>query len=239
MAESNPARRIQRFEMLVDTWVGVEKKLQSTYSRQSQVCERSIQVVPAGNADYAEALLMLKGMSLDLPVIVSSIVSVEPNNESYNKHMLRRDGYAVQINEGREWWTVVKAMPTVVTFQVLMLTDDFLTLLRMADRWMNNETWGFQLAYGSWGAKIKVTADKALSMPQRSPSAGGVEQYKLVTSMRVETYAGYVWEVPAVRAVEILALLPKGVTIDQALAAGTIDGIDLMTRRTEGATDPA
>jgi len=249
---NNPAKRIQRAEIFTDSWNGVRAKLQAIYGKSSAVCESDIQVVPCGNADDIEALMQQKGMKYQLPVIGISLASVEPNNESYNKHLLRKDGYRFKINEGREWYTFVKAMPSIITFQVLLFSDDIVTMLRMMDRWMNNETWGFEIKYPNWAARIKVTADKNLSMPPRVAGSGGSEQYKLAANLRVETYAGYVWQVPAIRAVDIVSYFPMGAlntnldagqSLEEALNSGAYpvatNGIIALSRTTEGATDPA
>ena len=235
---ASPANRIKRYEILADTWSGVKQKLQSLYSKNSQVAGFDIQVVPCGNLDYIENMLLQKDMNLNgLPVIGVTLSQAEPNANSYNQNVLRHAGQPLQINEGMEWWSVFKGFPVLATFQVMLLTDDLLTMIRMVDRWMSNETWGFELRYSNWAAKVKVTADKALAIPQRSPNSAGVEQYRLVTNLRAETYAGYVWEVPAIRAVKLQYEFPKG-SLAQALAEGLVDGIFVAEQTEMGATDP-
>ena len=118
---------------------------------------------------------------------------------------------------------------------------------------MSNERWGFNIEYANNTViKVKVMADKALSMPPRTPGVSGSEQYKLVTNLRVETYAGYVWKVPAIRSTEIQVVAPKGqlesalnkgASLAEALATNTYsvaaDGTVLFSRILTGATDLA
>ena len=222
--------------MAVESWNGVVRKLQSVFSARSGVCDRDVQVVPAAAPEEFELEMQKKGMRYELPVIVATPVSFDPNDSSYNKHVLRRDGQPMQIDEGREWWVFFRAMPTTITFQVMLVTDDVLTMLRMAERWMSNETWGFTLAFDNMHIKIKVQPDKNLSVPSKSPSTGGGDQYRLTTNLKVETYAGYAWLIPSIRKAQLEVLFPMG-TLADALAAGTVDGVAVFSR-TAVSSDP-
>jgi hypothetical protein len=134
------------------------------------------------------------------------------------------------MDEDESFWYVLKARPVVLTFQVTMVTDDVVTLLRMVDRWESNETWGFTLVVPDTSVKavIKVVPDKSLAIPQSAQSPDGSNQFELTTNLKVETLAGFIWRVPTIRAIELTANVPKS-SILEAIEDPS-RGLEVMTK---------
>ena len=239
MSATNNADRIQRIDLVHETWLGVVTMLQSTFSRAAGLTGTSIQVVAAATPEDFEQQMQRKGLKYTLPVIVVNLTGIEANEQSFNKHLMRQGGYQMQVDESRQWWTFLRAIPTLVTLQVMMVTDDLLTMLRMSERWISNERWGFDLSYDDLRLKVRVLPDKQITVPARSPSSGGGEQYRLVANLRAETYAGHVWLIPAVRAVELVALFPRE-SLAEVLEEGivTTDGELVYTNSFVDPADP-
>lgn len=212
--------RITRLDIFEETWYGVVRTLESLYSAQSLVigrgAGRNIAVVPAATAEEFEKKMQDQNRVLELPVIVVSPTAVSTDPGSYNLSVMRRNGVATHFDKTRQMWVVPKLAPALLTFQVMLVTDDILTLMRMIDRWISNELWTFTLQWGDWGTTIQVLVDKNMAVPQRQMNSGGADQYRLVTTLQVKTYAGFVWQVPAIRKIELETLIPDG-TIESAL----------------------
>lgn len=217
--------RIQRVDILELTWLGTVKKLSSLYSKESGINSRDIDVFGAADPDDAEYLQQQKGAPLELPYIVISPMQVEPNTGSYNAPVMRKHGYPMAISDDRSNWTVAKLAPVLMTLRVTMVTDDVITMMRMIGRWTSNEIWTFDIKQANWGARIQSQADKTIQIPSRVPNAGGSRQFKLETSLRVQSYSGTVVYVPAIRKIELATLMPNAATIADALDDPASDAI--------------
>ena len=211
---SNPDQR--RADLLVDTWDGVTGKIKELFGSNSQVAgSRDVPVYAAANPEDGEVLLQQQGgvrgkaAELAMPYMLVTPTAVEPNSGSYNPHMMRRNGIVFKHAEDRSTLTAAKLTPVIMSYQITAVTDDVATMLRMIDRWNANELWGFMLKYPGYSAKIKVTADKSFGIPARTPNSGGSNQFRLVTTLRAETYSGYVWQLPSIHSVEMgIGIMP-------------------------------
>jgi len=210
--------KILRADLLESTWLGVSNKLQSLFSKDSGVCGRDIEVVSSVDPDDVEYMQQQKGSPLELPIIAVAPIQVEPDINSYNTSVLRKYGAAIKISDDRANWTVVKLAPVLMTFQVVFITDDVLTMLRMMGTWMANELWSFKLKQADWTADIQIQVDKTIAVPPRVQNQGGARQFKLATTLRAKTYSGYIWYIPAIRTVEVDHILSLAGTIEEAMA---------------------
>jgi hypothetical protein len=202
--QSSP--RVERANLFVESWNGILTRLKDIYSAKSNIIgAKDISVIPTANPDALERMLQQQSKELTLPAIGVSLTTVEPNLNSFNTSEMRRMGYAMMVDDSRDSWIIAKIAPVVMTFQATIQTDDCLTMLKMIDRWMSTETWGFTLEIESSTImfKIKVVPDKNISVPPPAPGAGGSDQYKLTTNLKVETYSGYIWRVPSIREFEM------------------------------------
>lgn len=190
--------------MLLETWRGVEAMIADIYSARSLVAgNRDVQVLACANVENFERLLQDQSRPLELPVVGIMPSNIDPNDGSYNRNVMRRHGVALSVSENRDTWTIVRVAPYVMTLQVMMVTDDLVTAWRMVDRWLSHELWRFELKFSNYSAKIKLDPDKSIAFPQPAPSSGGANQFRIQTNLKAETYAGYVWQVPSVRTVEL------------------------------------
>ena len=211
------ADRVQRLDLLENTWLGVTNRIQSVFSKRSGITNKNIQVVPAIDMEDVEYLQQQKSENLELPLIGVAPIQVEPDINSYNAMVMRKDGYPIQFDSDRANWIVPKLTPIVLTFQVLFITDDVLTLMKIIDRWTSFETWGFNINHEGWLTKIQVAIDKNLQVPPRSPNSGNSRQFRLVTTLQAKTYSGYVWFIPSVRYVNLQTKIPLQGTIADAM----------------------
>lgn len=213
------AERSQRADLLENTWLGIVNRLEDLFSKNSRITGKNIQVIPSADLDDTEYLQQQKENKLELPFIGVSPIGVEPDLNSYNTSVMRREGMSISFDEDRANWTVLRLAPVLMTFQVMFVTDDVLTLMRIMDRWTSNEIWSFdfQNRDTNWKVKIQVQADKTIQVPPRSPSAGNARQFKLITTLRAKSYSGTVWFVPSIRFVELQAFIPLNGTIADAL----------------------
>jgi len=170
--------RVVRAPLFIESWNGVIQRLQSLYSKQSQITADDIAIVPVANPSALRQMLQSQAKPLQLPVIGVTPTSVDPNENNLNAAVARKHGVSFSMDEDESFWYVLKARPVVLTFQVTMVTDDVVTLLRMVDRWESNETWGFTLVVPDTSVKavIKVVPDKSLAIPQSAQSPDGSNQ---------------------------------------------------------------
>lgn len=210
--------RIQKSDLIQQTWLGVVNQLRSLYSKNSGIVSRDIDVVPAADPDDFEYLQQQKGDVLELPVVVVSPSQVEADVDSYNRNEMRMRGYRLTMCDDRVNWRIARLAPTALTFRVDLISDDVLTMLNMVSRWCANDLWTFDLKFADWKATIQVHAEKILQIPPRVVTSGGSRQFRLTTTLRAKTYAGYIWKIPAIRKVEVEALLIDAPTIDAAMA---------------------
>jgi hypothetical protein len=222
--------RVVRAPLFIESWNGVIQRLQSLYSKQSQITADDIAIVPVANPSALRQMLQSQAKPLQLPVIGVTPTSVDPNENNLNAAVARKHGVSFSMDEDESFWYVLKARPVVLTFQVTMVTDDVVTLLRMVDRWESNETWGFTLVVPDTSVKavIKVVPDKSLAIPQSAQSPDGSNQFELTTNLKVETLAGFIWRVPTIRAIELTANVPKS-SILEAIEDPS-RGIEVMTK---------
>jgi hypothetical protein len=209
--------RVQRVDILEQTWLGVVNRLQQMFSKQSKITNKDIQVIPSADPEDIEYLQQQKENVLELPIIGVSPVGVAPDINSFNTTAMRRDGYPIQFDKDRANWIVLRVSPVMLTFQVVFVTEDVLTLMRIIDRWTSNEIWGFEIKHNNWGVKIQVQADKNLQVPPRTPTSGNVRQFRLSTNLQAKSYSGYAWFIPSIRYTEIQTLIPLKGTIEDAL----------------------
>jgi hypothetical protein len=215
---TDTAERILRADIIENTWLGVVAKLGSIFSKHSKVNNRDIQIIPTADVDDFEYLQQQKGGPLELPIIVVAPFQVAPDPNSYNSWVMRREGYAIQFDEDRANWIILKLAPVLITFQIILVTDDVLTLMRMIDRWSSTELWGFKIKiFGQWEAKIQVVADKNLQVPPRTKSSGDARQFRLSTTLQAKSYSGHIWQVPSIRKTQLDILIPKMGSIDAAM----------------------
>ena len=215
--------RVERIELTTDTWNGVNEKLRVLYSARSGVVapvngasSRGVDVIPCSNSDNFEKVLQQQQRPLVLPVIAVSLTNVDPNEGSYNRAVMRKHGVPVRRAEDGSY-LIARVAPVTLTLQVLMVTDDLLTMIRMIDRWMANDRWSFELGFAEWKAKIAVQAENNLSVPTATPSSGGADQFRLVTNLKASTYAGYVWRIPRIESVQLQSIIYSG-DIDAAMS---------------------
>jgi len=197
--------RVERAPLFVESWEGVLAVIKKMYSAQSKIIgPKDIQVIPVANPDALERMILQQEKPLALPVIGVSIMQVEPNTGSFNPTAMRQHGYPMQVDDTRDYWIMAKVAPVLMTFQATFLTDDILTMLRMIDRWMSTENLAFTLATESTklSFKIKLTMDKTVTVPTPAPGAGGSDQFKLTTNLKVEAYSGFLWRCPSIRVIE-------------------------------------
>lgn len=217
-ATATQPSRVERAEMLGETWRGVVQFIEDVYSARSRIVgDRAIRVMAVSNGDAFERMLQNKELALELPVIAVSPSNIDPNDGSYNRAMMRKHGIPIQLSEDSNTWTVLRVAPYTLTLQVMMVTDDVLSALRMVDRWLAHELWRMVLQFGDYSVKIKMTPDKNIQFPQPTPSSGGGDQYRIVTNLKVETYSGYVWRIPSVRSVETTLGIIKGKALSESL----------------------
>jgi hypothetical protein len=184
---------------------------------------RNVPVIPVSNLENVEKALQGQDVTYQMPYVAVSPGSVEQNTSSYNASVSRRYGLRSGISEDRSTYTFAKLFPVVATYQVMVVTDDVLTMMRMVDRWMSNEIWGFVLSYEDIKIKVKITADKNFAVPQRQPNSAGSDQFRQQTSLRAETYSGSLWQVPSIYRTEI----------DYALATGDMTAVEAKGLKVE------
>lgn len=206
------ANRVEAAPLFVEAWNGVVKRLESLYSSKSGVAgPRGATILPVPNPSALRQMILAQERKFDLPVVGVTPVNVDPNESSLNASVARKHGVTFALDEGSSFWYVLKARPVIQTYQVTIVTDDVLTMMRMVDRWESNEIWGFTLAVPDSPVKvrIKVVPDKSLSIPPSAASVDGSNQFELTTNLKVETMAGFIWKIPAIRAVELTANVAK------------------------------
>jgi hypothetical protein len=219
MSTNQTADRIQRVDIIEQTWYGIGQKLKSIFSKNSGITGRDIEVIDTLDPDSWEYMQEQKGdQKFDLPVILVAPAQVDPDLESYNRNELRQRGYTLGICSDRVNYLMLKMSPTVLTCRVDLVSDDVVTTMRMVSRWSSNELWGFELKWSDWQAKIQVHAEKSLQIPPRVLTTGGSRQFKLTTTVRAKTYAGYVYKIPAIRRAEVEAKIANAATVEEAMA---------------------
>lgn len=229
--QSSP--RITRSPLFVETWEGVLTRLRDMYSAKSNVTGKDINVLPCANPDALERMLQIQASPLELPVVGVGIVNVEPNVNSFNTTVMRRVGYQIMVDDTRDSWYMLKTAPVILTYQVTIVSDDVMTMLRMVDRWMSTENWGFRLVVDGSSkivVPVVIEADKNIAVPPLTPGVGGSDQYRLTTNLKVQTYSGYLWRVPSVREFVIDVKLSKVSDIQLAVQDPEKYGIDVLEK---------
>lgn len=211
--------RIERAPLFVEAWEGVLARLRRIYSASSlTIGPKAVTVMPLANPDEMEKMLLMQQDPLQLPAIGIGVTQVEPNLAGgYNTTASRWVGHQMQVDDSRDTWIMAKVAPVLLTFQVTFLTEDLMTMLQMINVWMSTEHWGFVITVeqpSTLSFKIKVVPDKVVAVPPRSQGAGGTEQYKLSTNLRVEAYSGFFWRVPSIRVIETtIGIIKPGIKI--------------------------
>jgi hypothetical protein len=222
--------RARRADLLIETWNGLTERLEALYGARSRVAgDRDIQVVPVSNLENLAKRQQDQSRPLDLPVIGISLGAIEPNVTSFNASVMRKYGQRTQISADRSTWTILSVVPITATFQIRLATDDLPTMIRMVDRWMSNEIWGLKLEQSDLKVSIQVLADKALTIPQAAPNAGGGEEFHLDTVLRVATYSGYVYQVPSIFFTELDLVVTDTPGNINTLAALPADQMEAFT----------
>lgn len=204
--------RVDKAPLFLESWNGVVKRLENLYSAASLVAgKRNVQILPVANPAALRQMLQAQERSLELPIVGVTPTNVDPNEGHVNASVARKHGIPFALDESKSFWYVLKARPVVITFQVTIVTDDVVTLMNMVDRWESNEIWGFTLEVpdSSIKVKVRVTPDKSLSVPPIAAAVDGSNQFELTTNLKVETHAGFIWRIPAVRAIEMSVGIPK------------------------------
>ena len=217
--------RIERVDLIEASWNGVCESLRSLYSIKSGINGKNIDVFGTPDPDDFAYLQQQKGSLLEYPVITVTLGQVASDVGSFNASVMRKHGVTVGWAKDRVNYLMLKSTPTELSFTVTLVTDDMKTLLAMVSRWMSNELWGFTLSYDEWSAKIKVLADKNLAIPSRMIGSDGSRQFRLASTLRVSTYAGFIYRVPAIRTVETTVILPKQGTIKEAINSAETQGL--------------
>ena len=235
MTTNQVGERIERVDLIEASWSGVCESLRSLYSANSGINSKNIDVFGTPDPDDYAYLQQQKGGVLEYPVIAVTLSQVNNDVGSFNTSVMRKHGVTVGWAKNRVDYLMLKASPTELSFSVTLITDDMKTLLAMVSRWMSNELWGFTLRYDEWSTKIKVLADKNLAIPNRVPGSDGSRQFRLTSTLRASTYAGFLYKVPSIRTVNATVMIPKNATIEEAIkkaeSLGQIFAITEFTKK--------
>ena len=200
MSASGESRRVRRAPILGASLHGVGGLLAEVFRP-----IRDLQVAQVPDSSTMEKALQQKQARYTLPVIGYSVQSTSEGASAYNAQALRHGGAILDYDGEKGEYLVLKASSVELSVQVTLLTDSFETLWSFIELWHSREYWGFKVklrdAQEGAGVDVSVTADKNLSVPPKSSEPGGNELYRMQGTLAVRTFAGFLWEVPDVRAV--------------------------------------
>ncbi len=190
---------VTRLELQELTAAGVERTLKRMYAKQSQVTDNDITVMLVPDPENVEPYLRKKAQQLVLPFIGFTPIGLAQDNESFNRHVMRKNGYTFARTTDNQTWFVLKGAPVVMTFQCTFITDDYPTLMRIVDMWIATDIWTFDLRIEEVNEKIrlKMIPDAELTYPSKTTDSGSAEQFRFTTTLKVHTYSGYLWRIPS------------------------------------------
>lgn len=163
------------------------------------------QVVPCTSPEGLEQALKTKALDYKLPLVGYFVQTTGDSLYGMNETALRTGGAVLGYDKEAGEYLILKASPIQLGVSVVMLTDRYLTMWSMIEAWHNRLSWGFQVklngAPENSRVDINVTVDKNLSVPERNPETGGYDMYRMVGTMNVTTYTGFLWRIPDVKTV--------------------------------------
>ncbi len=173
----------------------------------------SLQVMACANPESLEGLIKTRGGKYELPIIGYNVQSTAEQPSGFNPEALKRVGAVIGYDAEKGEYLSFRGSQLNLVVQVTMLTDSNIALWNFIEGWHSKEYWGFSIGIKGSGpsnkVNISVIADKNLSIPTRNSEVGGYDLYRMTSTLTVSSFVGYLWKVPDVRAMSVLAKVVK------------------------------